>query len=72
MLKCCYSKKKYSSKLKQHELPDALSKEFLFKCLSVMSYEQCIVSVDDSAKGGLTQLWELFTMIHCGPKYVKR
>ena len=45
MLKCCYSRKKYLSKLKQHELLDTLSKEFLFKCLSDMSYEQFIVSV---------------------------
>ena len=45
MLKCCYSKKKYLSKFKQHGLPDALSKEFSFKCLSVMIYEQFIVSI---------------------------
>ena len=29
----------------QYELPGALSKEFLFKCLSVISYEQFIVSI---------------------------
>ena len=23
--------------------------------------------IDDSAKGGLTQFWELFTMIPCAP-----
>ena len=45
MLKCCYSRKKYISKLKQHGLPDVLSEEFLFKCLSVMIYEQFIVSI---------------------------
>ena len=45
MLKCCHSRKKYSSTLRQHELSDALSKTFLFKCLSVMSYEQFIVSI---------------------------
>ena len=45
MLKCCYSGKKYLSKLKQHGLPDVLSEEFLFKCLSVMIYEQFIVSI---------------------------
>ena len=45
MLKCCYSRKKYLSKLKQHGLPDVLSEEFLFKCLSVMIYEQFIVSI---------------------------
>ena len=45
MLKCCYSKKKYLSKLKQHGLPHILSEEFLFKCLSVMIYEQFIVSI---------------------------
>ena len=33
------------TKLKQHRLPDALSKEFSFKCLSVMIYEQFIVSI---------------------------
>ena len=43
MLKCCYSRKKYLSKLKQHGLPDALSKEFSFECLSVMIYEQFTV-----------------------------
>ena len=31
--------------IKEHELPDALSKEVLFKCLSVKSYDQFIVSV---------------------------
>ena len=45
MLKCCYSRKKYLSKLKQHGLPRILSEEFLFKCLSVMIYEQFIVSI---------------------------
>ena len=45
VLKCCYSRKKYLSKLKQHVLPDVLSEEFLFKCLSVMIYEQFIVSI---------------------------
>ena len=30
---------------KQHGLPDGLSKEFFFKCLSVMIYEQFIVSI---------------------------
>ena len=34
---------KYLSKLKQHGLPDALSKEFSFECLSVMVYEQFTV-----------------------------
>ena len=45
MLKCCYSGKKYLSKLTQHGLPDALSEEFLFKYLSVMIYEQFIISI---------------------------
>ena len=36
---------KYLSKLKQHGLPDVLSEEFLFKCLSVTIYEQFIVSI---------------------------
>ena len=36
---------KYLSKLKQHGLPDVLIEEFLFKCLSVMIYEQFIVSI---------------------------
>ena len=26
------------------------------------------VSIDDSVKGGLTQFWELFTVIQCAPK----
>ena len=45
VLKCCYSRKKYLSKLKQHELHDALSNEFLFKYLLVKSYEQFFVSI---------------------------
>ena len=45
MLKCCYSRKKYLSKLKQQGLPDALNEEFLFKCLSVIIYERFIVSI---------------------------
>ena len=45
VLKFYYSRKKYISKLKQHGLPDVLSEEFLFKCLSVMIYEQFIVSI---------------------------
>ena len=31
-----------------------------------------VVQIDDSAKGGMTQFWELFTMIPCAPKYLKR
>ena len=45
MLKCFYSRKKYLSKLKQDGLSDTLSEEFLFKCLSVIIYEQFIVSI---------------------------
>ena len=45
MLKCCYSRKKYLSKLKQHGLRGALSEEFSFGCLSVMIYEQFNVSI---------------------------
>ena len=45
VLKCCYSRKKYLLKLKQRGLHDALSEEFSFKCLSVMIYEQFIVSI---------------------------
>ena len=29
-------------------------------------------TIDDSAKGGLTIFWELFTVIPCAPKYLKR
>ena len=46
MLKCCYSGKKYLSKLKQHGLPHILSEEFLFKCLSVMIYEKFVSIVE--------------------------
>ena len=28
-------------------------------------------AIDDTAKGGLTQFWELFTVIHCAPKDFK-
>ena len=45
VLNYCYSRKRYLSKLKQHGLPDVLSEEFLYKCLSVMIYEQFIVSI---------------------------
>ena len=45
MLKCCHSGKKYLSKLKQHGLPDALSKKISFECLSVMVYEQFTVPI---------------------------
>ena len=34
------------TKLKQHGLPGALSKEFLLKCLSVMIYEQFVSIVE--------------------------
>ena len=36
---------KYLSKVKQHRLPDTLSKESLFKWLSVMIYEQLFASI---------------------------
>ena len=46
VLNCCYSRKKYLLKfIKQYGLPDTLSEEFSFKCLSVMIYEQFIVSI---------------------------
>ena len=45
MLKCCYSRKKYLSKLKQYGLPEALNKKFSFKCLAVMIYEHFIVYI---------------------------
>ena len=45
VLKGCYSWKKFLTKLKQHGLPDSLSEEFLFNCLSVVIYEQFIVSI---------------------------
>ena len=45
VLKCCYSRKRYLSKLKQHGLPDVLCEELLYKCLSVMIYEQFTVSI---------------------------
>ena len=45
VLKGCYSRKRFLTKLMQHGLPDALSEEFLFKCLSVMIYKQFIVSI---------------------------
>ena len=45
VLKCCCSRKEYSSKLKQHGLPDTLSEEFSFECLSFKINEQSIVSI---------------------------
>ena len=43
VLKCCYFRK--NIEIQKHELPDALSKEFFFKCLLVISYEQFIVPI---------------------------
>ena len=40
-----FQKKKYLTKLKQHGLLDAMSKEFSFHCLSVMIYEQLIFPI---------------------------
>ena len=31
-----------------------------------------VPEIDNSAKGGLPQFWELFTMIPCASKYLKR
>ena len=28
----------------------------------------CSIAIDDTAKGGLTQFWEIFTVITCAPK----
>ena len=47
MLKCYHSRKRYLLKLKQHGLPDTLSIEFSFECLSVMVYEQFTVPIVD-------------------------
>ena len=61
MLKCCYSRKTYLSKLKQHGLPEALSKDFSFECLSVMIYEKFIVSIVE-----LTMLsWQPILLYNC-------
>ena len=43
--------------------------ELLFSIVTVDFQTVSVVrSIDDSAKGGLTQFWELFTMIPCAPK----
>ena len=44
MLKYCYSRKQYLSKLMQHGLLDTLSEELSFKRLLFMIYEQFILS----------------------------
>ena len=31
-----------------------------------------LTTIDDSAKGGLTQFWEIITVIPYAPKYLKR
>ena len=41
-----------------------------FSFYQIRSYNN--KAIDGSAKGGLTQFWELFTMIPCTPKYLKR
>ena len=45
VLKSCYYLEKYLSKSKQHGLPDALSNNLLFRSLSVMIYQQFMVSI---------------------------
>ena len=45
VLKSCYYWEKYLSKSKQHGLPDALSNNLSFGSLSVMIYEQFMVSI---------------------------
>ena len=30
------------------------------------------LTIDDTDKGGLAQFWELFPMIPCAPKHLKR
>ena len=45
LLKSCYYWEKYLLKSKQHGLPDALSNNLLFRSLSVMIYEQFMVSI---------------------------
>ena len=45
MLKCCYSREKIFVEIKQYGSPEAMSEEFSFKCLSVIIYEQFIVSI---------------------------
>ena len=41
--------------------------------LNYFSHQKTVplLPIDDSAKRGLTQFWELFTMIPCAPKYLK-
>ena len=41
-------------------------------CAKIFKGMNIEVKIDDSAKGGLTQFCELFTMIPCVPKYLKR
>ena len=45
VLKSCYYWEKYLSKSKQHGLPDTLSNNLSFRSLSVMIYEQFMVSI---------------------------
>ena len=54
-------------------------KHLLFETNLIYKYIkncQTVTTIDDSAKGGLTQFWELFIMIPsgipCAPKYLKR
>ena len=51
------------SRLKQLEL--------LFSIVTIdFQTVSLIRSIDDSVKGGLTQFWELFTMIPCAPTVI--
>ena len=45
VLKSCYYWEKYLSKSKQHGLPEALSNNLSLRSLSVMIYEQFMVSI---------------------------
>ena len=45
VLKSCYYWEKHLSKSKQHGLPEALSNNLSFRSLSVMIYEQFMVSI---------------------------
>ena len=45
---------------------------FIALVLSICSEGQNVsAAIDDSAEGGLTQIWEFFTMISSAPKYSK-
>ena len=44
----------------------------IMQCKHKYDHENCMHEMDDNAKGGLTQFWDLLTVTLCAPKDFKR